>query len=235
MSFTENIIAEIQTKLPIAAAVAGGAIDEARGKLFAKEEVLIAGASRRRQDEFRAGRIYARAALEKLKRVPFPILRSKERFPIWSKDIVGSISHTDKICLAVVAPSSLLAGIGLDIEDDSALDAEIVDLICLDGDLGAEPKAAQDLPKLIFVIKEAVFKLYNPITRKFLDFKDIAVAVDFSSETFTARLVDEKTASCLGRREITGRFGHLEGLLFACACLPSDAVRQNEVTKSPLV
>lgn len=172
-------------------------------------------------------------ALEKLKRAPFLILRSEDRFPVWREDIVGSISHTDKICLADVAPSSQLVGIGLDIEVDSALAAEIVDLICLDEELDAETKAAPDLPKLIFVIKEAVFKLYNPITRHFLDFKEVAVEVDFLSETFTARLVNEKSASCLGRRVITGRFGHLKRLIFACACLPAPTDLQNEATVPP--
>jgi len=219
MSSAQDIIALIRKSLPEAAVIAGGGIDEIDGELFAEEERLIANAGYRRRREFRAGRLYARRALAEVGRAPSPILASPERFPIWTPGIVGTISHTDEICLVIVAPARELAGIGLDVEKDTPLDEDLIDLICRDEEIKERFPSGGNLPKLIFVIKEAVFKLYNPITRIFLEFKDVVVAVDPETGTFHARLANDERPSCLGCREWRGKFGHGHGMLFACVYL----------------
>jgi 4'-phosphopantetheinyl transferase EntD len=114
---------------------------------------------------------------------------------------------------------------GLDIEADAALDQELVGMICREDEAAnrvfVESRFGVDLPKLLFVVKEATFKLYNVLTRAFLEFKDVAVALDFEAGLFRARLAADDKPSCLGRRELIGSFGRGGGNLFAFVHLPA--------------
>jgi 4'-phosphopantetheinyl transferase EntD len=175
--------------LPADVAGAGGAIDAADDDLFPVERQAIARAVARRRAEFGAGRFYARRALGKLGCPPGPVPVGDDRRAIWPAGYIGSISHSDRLCVAAAASSSAYLGIGVDIEDDAPLDEENLRMLIVRGDETGAGDAER--AKLLFVVKEAVFKAYHPATGLFLDFSDVAVTLDPERQSFRAVLTRE--------------------------------------------
>ena len=215
----------IREVLPSGAIVAGGGLDPKDRFLFPEEEALVCKAVTKRRREFLAGRSYARQALSRFGCDPAPILAEQSRLPRWPLGFTGTISHSTALCAAIVARTSDVASIGLDIEDDAPLANDIVSLICCEADLHNRPMIERsiriDLPKLVFVAKEAYYKTYYPLTGCFLDFADVEVAINPNWLDFEARLVNGARPSFTGRRHLSGKFGHIGKTVFAIAWLPT--------------
>jgi 4'-phosphopantetheinyl transferase EntD len=202
--------------LPVGASYAAGLINQARGKLFPEEEHAIARAVPARRAEYIAGRYYARQAMMRLGLPPLAIPSAPSREPVWPCGTVGSISHAVSQCAAVVARKSSLIGIGIDIESDDPLHESILGIICTPD----EQSTSSQLAKLRFVIKEAFYKLYFPLTHHFLDFHDVSVSIDLRYSTFTATLSDH-CRPLNGHRQFAGKFGNAAGLYIALVWLPA--------------
>jgi 4'-phosphopantetheinyl transferase EntD len=223
-----DLISSLGDVLPEGAAVAGGGLEVEDGFLFAEEEALVLETVPKRQQEFLAGRSYARRALSWLGCTPGPILVEPSRTPQWPTGFTGTISHSTSFCAAIAARVWDVASIGLDIEDDRPLDDEVVPLVCREADLEGRVRIERsidaDLPKLVFVAKEAFYKAYFPLTGCFLDFADVEMAIDPGSSVFEARLVNMARPSFDGQRQLSGRFGHIGTTMFAVAVLPQAVV-----------
>jgi 4'-phosphopantetheinyl transferase EntD len=204
--------------LPPDVAFAAGRVEDARGELFAVERETVAQAVEKRRREFAAGRAYARAALEGLGCPPQPIPVAPDRQAVWPEGYVGSISHTDRLCAAIVGQAAAYAGLGVDLEHDAPLKDELRHMICRPEERTGPGLAGVDGAKLLFVAKEAVFKAYYPATRAFLEFHDVAVAFDAAAQSFEARLVADKPAAA-GMRRFSGRFGRVDGHLVAVVAI----------------
>lgn len=143
------------------------------------EEAAVLGASDARRRDFRAGRASARAALFKLGLEAGPIPVGSDRAPCWPEGIVGSISHCQSVCGAVVARVGAIQSIGLDLEDVSLIENSIVTEICTADDLEESGKFDKGirhlLPNIVFGAKEAFYKAYFPLTRRFLNFRDVSI------------------------------------------------------------
>jgi 4'-phosphopantetheinyl transferase EntD len=176
----------------------------------------------KRKHEFRAGRAYARAALSILGIEPCSIPVGEQRQPVWPPGNVGSITHTDCFSFAIVARSVHFRALGLDIEGDAALDPDLVALVCRpeerEGD-GGSGESGMDKAKLLFVIKEAFFKAYFPVTGAFLEFEDVLVTIDMHDQSFHAKLVEPSKPSLAGSRVLEGRFGQSCGHLVAIVAM----------------
>jgi 4'-phosphopantetheinyl transferase EntD len=224
-----DVIVRIRQLLPAGAVIKGGDVNQTWGPLFQEEETLIASAIDKRRREFAAGRIYARHALQELGHPAVPILPGPSRAPQWPKGFVGTISHSESICAAIVARTTEISSIGLDIENDGPLGSDLASLVCCPVELsqrsGIETRTGIDLPKLLFVIKEAFYKAYHPVTGSFLEFLDVEVCVDPTSFTFDVYLVKDCRPSFLGKRRIEGRFGLHGKLLFALSHLSAGTSR----------
>jgi 4'-phosphopantetheinyl transferase EntD len=209
-------------------AVATGVLENfGNAQLFPAETVATDHAHPRRQATFRGGRTCARAALNELGVSPIAIPVGASGAPQWPKGFVGSISHTDKVAASVVARNPPIRGIGLDIEGDEPLDnANMLQIVCLPGELlpGCEPGEPANLRrgKLLFVVKEAVYKLYRPLTGSFLDFRDLQVTLDETDCSFRAILVDPCLPMIAGARTIAGCFASAGGFVVAIAVLAED-------------
>ena len=163
-------------------------------RLLCGEGVYVRDAVPRRRREFAAGRFAARSALEALGIAPVPIGRDSDRCPIWPEGIVGSISHAAGLAAALVGPSQKIAGIGLDLEEATALDGDLRKHILTPREIAnclAEPRISTAARcKLSFVAKEALFKAVFPITRASFGFQDVNIefqrgdkwSASFSSE-----------------------------------------------------
>lgn len=219
-----SVLAAIQAVLPQGVACAGGTIAEAAIPQFPEEMAAVAHAVARRRAEFFAGRHYARQALASLGCAPHVIPMSSSRAPVWPPGFCASISHTGAWCGAIAARRSDFAGVGFDVEPNVDLPAGTRAGIVAPGDdaascAGALPAHVQ-VDTLIFVIKEAVYKLYWPMCEVMLDFHDVIVTLDGLRHSFVAR-IGAHCPAIRGSRIVTGRFGYGGGLLFAATTLPA--------------
>jgi 4'-phosphopantetheinyl transferase EntD len=189
------------------------------GALLPEEEAQILRAVPKRRRDFTAGRLCAREALARLGLAPGPLLSDADRVPRWPPGVVGSISHTAGWCGVAVARAEQAAGIGLDVEGDAPLDSRLVERICTPGERKAfvrlAPPPAADWPKLVFSLKEAVYKAYFPLARHFLGFHDVELEIDPAASRFEARLLRADAPAAAGRRRFPGRYAASGG--FVCA------------------
>jgi len=144
-----------------------------------EEALAVANAVPKRVQEFAAGRLCARRALAEFGIVDFPVRAALDRQPIWPEFLVGSITHTQGICAAVLAARTRLAAIGVDTEVTVAVKRELWASICVAAELAwlesleiAAPAAA-----LIFSAKEAFYKCLYPLWGARLNFHDVRVTV----------------------------------------------------------
>jgi len=154
--------------------------------LFEVEESSLGQATELRRREFSAGRAAARRALAFLGIKPVAIPQGPDRAPQWPPDIVGSITHCEGFCAAVVGRGAPILGLGIDAEGAAPLEPELEALVCRK----EERRHHSDLPpvehlhwpKLAFSAKEAFYKCIYPRERQFLDFLEVTVRFAVTGE-----------------------------------------------------
>ncbi|MGH8141671.1 MAG: 4'-phosphopantetheinyl transferase family protein [Steroidobacteraceae bacterium] len=136
----------------------------------------------RRIQDFTAGRLCARTALQQKGMSGTSLLPGNDRQPLWPDSIVGSITHTDGYCAAVVGRDCDVRCVGLDSEVIGAVQPDVFRRICsppeLDRLLSLTPQRRSFAAALTFVAKEAFFKCQFPVAREWLDFDAVAVRAD---------------------------------------------------------
>src|SRR5260370_8132884 len=83
----------------------------------------------KRRREFAAGRTCARRALAALDVYDIAILRGTKGEPLWPPGIVGSITHCADHCGAAVAPRQDVVSIGIDVQFNQELPANIEEIV----------------------------------------------------------------------------------------------------------
>lgn len=186
------------------------------GGLLIPERSGIARMVPKRQREFTAGRVAAQRAMAALGQPAQPVLPGPDRAPIWPEGLVGSLSHCDSLCICAMAHRRDVLSLGVDVEEDTALEAEMIDTILTAperrwlnhqraGDMGR-------LAKLIFSAKETAYKAQYPLTREVLDFESIAVQPDLATGMFAATFTRSAGPFATGTR-MEGRFARFAGLI----------------------
>lgn len=102
------------------------------------------------------------------------LLPQRPNGPIWPRSFLGSLAHDAQIATAAVAPRNALRGLGIDVEPAEPLPRDIYKMVVTDREdamIGADLLSA----RLLFVIKEAVYKATHPVDRIFLDHHDVEV------------------------------------------------------------
>jgi 4'-phosphopantetheinyl transferase EntD len=184
----------IEEILPLSVCAEEAFVDPPAAVLFPEEEAVVARAVAKRRTEFATARYCARAALRRLGVPPAPILPGERGAPQWPDGIVGSMTHCAGYRAAAVARRSEVVSIGVDAEPHDALPDGVLRLIALDAErdmLAALGTASPDLywDRLLFCVKEAVFKAWYPLTGRWLDFTEASVVIDPASLSFAARLL----------------------------------------------
>jgi len=137
--------------------------------------------SPKRLADFSSGRYCAMQALEQLGIEDAVIPICEDRAPIWPEGIVGSISHCDSLTGAIVAKSSDHVSIGLDIEEIGRVTPDLWDLVFTEKErkylFGLSKSEIELKSTAIFSIKESFYKFQYPLTKTFLDFLDVEVAL----------------------------------------------------------
>ena len=195
--------------------------------LYPEEAVTVANAATRRRAEYAAGRLCARAALDAWGAAPGPIPSRPDRSPVWPDGYTGSISHCPDRCVAVAAPLSTVASLGIDVEHARLADANLYAQICRPEELAEwtdRPELALAAwAALAFSAKEAYYKAHYPLAGTFLDFQevrlDVRVDAGARSGTFAPSHVDLAGAPPPGR-QFFGRWLRQEHHLFtAVTCI----------------
>ncbi|MEY4576093.1 MAG: hypothetical protein RL701_796 [Pseudomonadota bacterium] len=191
-------------------------------QLFPEEREHLAKAVVKRRSEFGTARVCARRALGRLGIAPVPLVPAPDRAPRWPAAIVGSIAHTRNYCAVVVARSEHIQAVGLDVEQDKLLTPELIAMICTEREreqLG--PNSERDAI-VYFSAKEAFYKCQYPLTKTFLDFRDVELDVDFARGLFQARVVKPDVPQPAGLSQLQGAFLRLRGLVLSGLVLPSE-------------
>jgi phosphopantetheine--protein transferase-like protein len=193
-------------------------IADAEDTLDPAERAAIEHAVAKRQQEFIAGRICARHALERRGIATGPLRRLPNGSIAWPGGITGTISHSEIWCGAAVARRSDAAGIGLDIETVARVKENIWRRILTEEErawLEGQPEAStQQWAALIFSAKEALYKCVAALLECRIGFMDAVIIPDPRQGTFAVRL-DERVAAHLPRGlRLRGRFFFFDGAVF---------------------
>lgn len=131
-----------------------------------------------------AGRRVAHELLRGLECVDVTIVRGPLGNPIWPEGIVGSIAHDEEMAVAVAARSGAVGSAGVDVEPALPLPDDLRDVVATSRDRlgGLEPGMAG---RILFAVKEAVYKASFPLDGRVLGFEDIAVDLE-SGEAVTS-------------------------------------------------
>ncbi|MCZ0964303.1 4'-phosphopantetheinyl transferase family protein [Paracoccus benzoatiresistens] len=129
--------------------------------------------SPRRQASFAAGRLAAKDALCRAagRDIEPPGIDS-DRLPAWPDGWVGSISHTDGIAAALVAPRRAARLLGLDVERimTDGVASDIAPEVVPELSPGSSGLPLHVEVTRAFSAKEALYKALYPLTRQFRDF-----------------------------------------------------------------
>jgi 4'-phosphopantetheinyl transferase EntD len=178
-----------------------------------EEEPLIARSVAKRRNEFITVRHCARLALGELGFPPVPILKGDKGEPCWPAGAVGSLTHCTGYRGAVVGRGAVVRSVGVDAEPHDVLPDGVLDAISLP----AERSELAGLPagvhwdRILFCAKEATYKAWFPLTKRWLGFEDAHITFDVdgsgSAGTFESRiLIDGATLSGPPLSSLAGRW-----------------------------
>ncbi|WP_030683824.1 4'-phosphopantetheinyl transferase family protein [Streptomyces sp. NRRL B-1347] len=218
-------------------------VTEVRGELsapplFPEEAATVARAVAKRRREFATGRRCARLSLAALGCTAAPLLPGPSGAPCWPAGVVGAISHCAGYRVAAVAHDRDLAGLGIDAEPAGPLPEGVLDAVSLPeerADLARLTSAAPHIPwdRLLFSAKEAVYKVWFPLTLKPLGFEDARLrfarepgAAGMEHGTFSVRLLVPLPPELIraadgGAVDLTGRWLVGEGMVLTALTLPA--------------
>ena len=160
--------------------------------MFPVEAAAVAGAVAERRREFATVRHCAREALRRIGASPAPILPDADRVPRWPAGVVSSMTHCPGYRAAAVARAGELRGLGIDAEPHAAIPDAARELVLRDEERARMLPLADAYPdlhwdRILFCAKEAVYKAWFPLTRRWLDFADVSATVNVDG-SFHARL-----------------------------------------------
>jgi len=174
----------------------------------------------KRQAEYLAGRVCARAALQRLDGRDYVPGTHADRSPIWPAGIHGSITHGKGWAAAVVAADGACRGLGLDQEallDDARAERLMGEILT--------PPERERLHRsqlgltvtLTFSLKESLFKALYPLTRQRFYFEHAEVLAWSADGHARLRLLTDLSPQWQHGAEVEGQFcsqdGHLLSLI----------------------
>lgn len=190
------------------------------------EEPLIARSVTKRRNEFITVRHCARLALGELGINPAPILKGEKGEPCWPDGVVGSLTHCDGYRGAVVGRVAEVRSVGIDAEPHDVLPAGVLDAVSLPAErdeLAALPDGLH-WDRILFCAKEATYKAWYPVTRRWLGFEDAHISFEIdpsgtSGEFLSQILIDPTAVSGPPVTAMRGRWSVRDGLALTAIVL----------------
>jgi 4'-phosphopantetheinyl transferase EntD len=196
------------------------------GLLLPEESSLLAESMvEKRLVELSAGRTCAREALELFNLPKLPIMRGSKGEPIWPSGFAGSITHCEGYCAAAVARTQDYSSLGIDAEINKPLPPGVLDLIATPPEKLWLQTMASDFinwSRLLFSIKESIYKAWYPKVGRWLEFQHANVKINDQSRTFRAELHPSANLNLGEPLEFEGTFLVTPSLLLSCVCLSKD-------------
>jgi 4'-phosphopantetheinyl transferase EntD len=163
-----------------------------RQVLYPDELALLKGAGEKRIGEFCAGRYCAHRVLDELGYTGLPVLTEENGAPVWPANVVGSISHSGGMALAVAASLTQIRAVGVDIQAHSEpFPAGVIyahfhreEIHYL---MSSLPRLADIHAHAIFSAKESVFKCCYTAFGCLLEFTDIVIEMNLAGGFYYAR------------------------------------------------
>jgi 4'-phosphopantetheinyl transferase EntD len=184
--------------------------------LFPAEAAVVRTAGPLRRAEFTSGRRCARKALAALGLPATPVLAGPAGEPQWPAGVTGSITHCAGYRACAVARAADVAAIGIDAEPDAALPSGLIGSVASGAEkawitrqAAAGPAVCWD--RLLFSAKEAVAKLWYPLTGDWLGFGQLAV-FPATAGTFDAHVAGSR---------LSGRWLARDGLIVTAVTWPA--------------
>jgi 4'-phosphopantetheinyl transferase EntD len=185
--------------------------------LFPEEREAVARAVEKRRREYVTARACARQALEGLGVAPVAIPNGERGEPRWPDGVVGSITHCAGYRASAVARAHDVASVGIDAEVHAPLPDGVWDQIAFRSERALLGRGGDVcLDRVLFSAKEAVYKAWFPLARRWLGFEDVEMTVDVDGGTFCAELL-VRGPEVGGKRltELRGRWGVEDGIVGA--------------------
>lgn len=163
-------------------AAAGLGEQQAIEELWEAETAAAAGFSPKRRTEYASVRACARRALLRAGLPEAAILKGSRGVPMFPPGAVGALTHTEGLRAAVIGRAAEVRGLGLDAEPAGPLPRGVLGTIALPAEQAwVEAVHADDpsLPvdRLLFCAKEATYKAWFPLTRRWLGFEDAEITL----------------------------------------------------------
>lgn len=210
---------------------------ELEAGLVGPEHQMVATASPKRRREFAAARICARRAMRDLGVPEAPVVKGERGVPVWPSGVVGTMTHTEGYRAAALAHAAELRAVGVDAEPHDVLPDGVLDAVTLPEERGWLRAAAFDpaasslrLDRLLFCAKEATYKAWFPLTRRWLGFEDAHITIGVGAGdapegdalgygTFRSRILIDPHVIDGGAplTEISGRWIVADGFVLAAA------------------
>jgi enterobactin synthetase component D / holo-[acyl-carrier protein] synthase len=215
--------------LPAGVAVAATDGDILDTVLFPEEEAAVGRAVEKRHLEFITARACARRALAQLGLPAVAIPSGPRGEPLWPSGVVGSITHCDGYRACAAALKRDLRTVGIDAEPNRPLPDGVLGDIALPEERQRLRDLTREQPgvhwdRLLFSIKESIYKAWFPLAERWLGFEDAVVAIDRLEGSFSARLL--VPGPVVGGAELHGFSGSWlarDGLVLAAIAQPSSS------------
>lgn len=144
--------------------------------MMPEESRYIVTAVPKRRAEFATVRRLARQGMRELGlRDEAAILPGPSREPLWPHGVVGSLTHCAGFAAAAVALSSRIVGIGIDAEPAVPLSPDAANLVLRREEREWLADRDPEWSSAVFSAKETVYKMWQPLTGRWLDFQDAVI------------------------------------------------------------
>ena len=147
--------------------------------------------------------------------------------PQWPAGVVGSMTHCAGYRAAAVARATTLWTLGIDAEPHDALPAGVLPLVSLAAERELLARLAAERPgvrwdRLLFCAKEAVYKAWFPLARRWLDFEQAAITLTADGRVSARLLIDGPVVAGAPVTGFTGRWLVERGLAVVAVAMPVD-------------
>lgn len=217
----------IASVLPAGVVAEESYADEPAAGLFPEELQLAAGMGEARRREFATVRHCARRAARRLGVPDAPLLPGHRGAPRWPAGVVGSMTHCPGYRAAALARDDAVRAVGIDAEPHAPVPERMARGIALPEERD-RLRALRRLDdgvcwdRLLFCAKEAVYKVWSPLTGVWLGFHEASIGIDPDTRTFRARVLRPVPAAARGAvpAELHGTWTAGRGLLIAAIVVP---------------
>ncbi len=150
--------------------------------------------------------------------------RSEDGAPLWPAGWTGSLSHSRTWGAAVIAPTSALRSLGVDLEDPSRMKRKLWPYLLCPPELAEldslTESAANRRVAAVFSAKEALYKTLAPLGGRVPGFKEVELRWT-PDDHFTAHLFPPRLDDAAWPRGLTGFVCQTHEHLLALAWLPA--------------